>query len=100
MLLKIPQKPLQPGTRSGHQDFGAGRVVHVYTQHLARPFEYPRGRAKPKILHLPPIRSPKTEIGRLVQKANQQQAIFHHTPIDWVIWKELRISFSLMAWIL
>jgi hypothetical protein len=31
--------------------------------------------------------------------SDQQLAIFHHTPIDWVIWNELRISFSLIAWI-
>lgn len=28
----------------------------------------------------------------------QQLAMFHHTPIDWVIWNEFRISFSLIAW--
>src|SRR5215218_2393068 len=43
---------------------------------------------------------PGRKVGRSGKKPYQQQAMFHHTPIDWVIWNELRISFSLIAWIL
>ena len=34
---------------------------------------------------------------RLETSVNQQEAMFHQTPIDWVIWNEFRMSFSLMA---
>ena len=70
----------------------------MYTHHLDRA-RILEDAPNPDLALIKPPPTSELEVGApLNQIADQQQAIAHHTPIDWVIWKELRISFSLIAW--